>query len=126
MFDLLLVSITHRTMWLGPVVVDAMMRQFSPGRICPGKLQSCCRSGCTTPWASLTVTDLTVTGFVPMFVTLHSAWSGVKTIPVDIIAACAVDARLIPARAAHTLRDIGSLLLVMVHVAGSPSRGCQL
>src|SRR5262249_24120614 len=68
----------------------------------------------------MTVTDLTVTGFVPMFVTLHSAWSGAKAIPVDIMVACAVDARMMPAMAGHTLRDIGLLLLVMVHVAGAP------
>src|SRR5262245_50389946 len=120
MFDLLLVSITHRSMWLGPAVVDAMIRQFSPGKICPGKVQSCCKSGCTTPRASMTVTDLTVTGFVPMFVTLHSPWSGVKTIPVDIMVACAVDARIIPVRAVHTLRDIGLLLLVMGSCRRSP------
>src|SRR5262245_43441855 len=113
MFDLLLVSTTHRSMWLGPAVVDAMIRQFSPGKICPGKVQSCCKSGCTTPRASMTATDLTVTGFVPMLVTLHSAWSGVKTIPVDMMVACAVDARIMLARAVHTLRDIGLLLLVM-------------
>src|SRR5262245_15387728 len=126
MFDLLLVSITHRSMWLGPAVVDAMIRQFSPGKICPGKVQSCCESGCTTPRASMTVTDLTVTGFVPMLVTLHSAWSGVKTIPVDIMVACAVDARIIPARAVHTLRDIGLLLLVMGSCRRTPSRGYRL
>ena len=35
----------------------------------------------------MTVTDLTVTGFVPMFATLHSALFNADPIPVEITAA---------------------------------------
>src|SRR5215510_7463312 len=121
MLDLLLVSITHRMRWPKPALAPTEILQSSCGAICPGKVQFDDVGLCTAPRASMTVTDLTVTGFVPMFATLHSASLSADPIPVEITAALAVPLRIIPARTVHTLRDIG-LLLVKVHVAGpSPS-----
>src|SRR5262249_41567722 len=54
----------------------------------------------------MTVTDLTVTGFVPMFATLHSALFNADPIPVEITAAFAVLPRMIPARTVHTFLTI--------------------
>src|SRR5262249_61871384 len=54
----------------------------------------------------MTVTDLTVTGFVPMFATLHSALFNADPIPVEITAAFAVLPRMITARTVHTFLTI--------------------
>jgi hypothetical protein len=73
MLDLLLVSITHRMRWPKPAWAPTEILQSSPGEICPGKVQFDEVGLCTAPRASMTVTDLTVTGLAPMFATLHSA-----------------------------------------------------
>src|SRR5262245_54113326 len=105
--DLLLVSITHRMRWPKPASAPTEMLQSSCGEICPGKVQFDDVGLCTFPRASITVTDLTVTGFVPMFATSHSALLSASPIPVARMAAFAVPPRIIPARTVHTLRDIG-------------------
>src|SRR5262245_3728573 len=118
MLDLLLVSITHRMRWPKPAAALTEMLQSSCGEICPGKLQFEDVALCTAPRASMTVTDLTVTGFVPMFATLHSASLSADPIPVEMTAALAVPLRIIPTRTVHTLRDM-IFLLVRVHVGGA-------
>src|SRR5262249_15385168 len=78
----------------------------------------------------MTVTDLTVTGFVPMLATLHCPVALPRNpIPVEMMAGFAVvNPKIIPARAVHTSRDIGLLLVVMVLPVDPVSRrivSCQ-
>src|SRR5262249_10150348 len=87
------------------------MMQPNCGEIGPGNMQFVDVGLCTAPEASMMVTDLTVTGFVPMFITSHSTESGAYNVPVEMMAACAVPLRIIPARTVHTLRDMGLLLV---------------
>src|SRR5262245_9876057 len=103
MLDLLLVSITHlrRCSRWAPVGA-AVILQSSPGEIGPGKEQFDDIGSCTAPLASIMVTDLTVTGLVPMFATLHSPPTPTDPNPLERIAALAVPPRIIPARAVHT------------------------
>src|SRR6516162_5880032 len=113
MLDLLLVSTTHRKRLLrwsleGPYVI----LQSSPGKIGPGNVQFELPGTTPLPLPSMMVTDLTVTGLVPTFATLHSPPPSPS--PVEITAAWAVPPRIIPARAVHTLRDIGLLLIRVV------------
>ena len=86
------------------------------GEIGPGKVQFDAIGARTAPVASMTVTDLTVTGFVPTFVTLHSLPAPTDPSPVARMVAFAVPPRIIPARIVHThtLRDIDILLVVRV------------
>src|SRR5262249_17083526 len=84
MLDLLLVSTTHRMRWSKPASAPTEMLQSSCGEIWPGKVQFDDVGLCTFPRASMTVTDLTVTGFVPTLATLHSALLSADPIPVEI------------------------------------------
>src|SRR5262249_61510457 len=89
MLDLLLVSIAHRKRLLRLVPLEGgyAIRQSSPGEIAPGKVQLLLEGTIPVPSPLMMVTDLTMTGLGPMFVTLHSPPPTPR--PVQITAAMA-------------------------------------